>query len=97
MKKNSTKRTAKRKTNTGTKLTPLTDEQIESLAAIICRANNGPEENSQALLVLMDEIIRAEGSDVAHDIAYAVKRFAFSRCGDEAMNAQAELLRSEVR
>jgi len=38
----------------------LTDEQIESLAQVICRTGDEPEQKSEALLVLMHEIAEAD-------------------------------------
>jgi hypothetical protein len=70
----------------------LTNEELEHLAKIICRAGDEPETKSRALLILMDEVQRF-GAD---EIAWKIKSIAFSQCGDEAVTAHIQLLRTEM-
>jgi len=56
----------------------LSEERVEALAEIICRAGE-PETKSAALFVLMGAI---EHSNDPKLLANSVKHFAFSRCGE---------------
>ena len=55
------------------------EERVEALAEIICRAGDEPESKSAALFVLMGAI---EHSNDPKLIANSAKHFAFSRCGE---------------
>jgi len=55
------------------------EERIELLAEIICRAGNEPDTKSAALFVLMGAI---ENSNDPKLLANTAKHFAFSRCGE---------------
>ena len=57
----------------------LSEERIEVLAEIICRAGDEPETKSAALFVLMGAI---EHSNDPKLLANTAKHFAFSRCGE---------------
>lgn len=57
----------------------LSEERVEALAEIICRARDEPETKSAALFVLMGAI---EHSNDPKLLANSVKHFAFSRCGE---------------
>lgn len=73
------------------------EEKIEALAAIICRAGDEPAVKSAALLVLMATLENA-----AHPKALAntAKHFAFTRCGELNLNgmvdAQIAVLEGEL-
>ena len=54
------------------------EERIETLAEIICRAGNEPDTKSAALFVLVGAI---EHSNDPKLLANTAKHFAFSRCG----------------
>jgi hypothetical protein len=56
-----------------------TEEKIDALAEIICRAGDEPETKSAALLVLMATL---ETATHPKALANAAKHFAFSRCGE---------------
>jgi hypothetical protein len=56
-----------------------TEEKVEALAEIICRAGDEPETKSAALLVLMAML---EDSVDPRALANAAKHFAFTRCGE---------------
>jgi len=55
------------------------EERVEALAEIICRAGDEPETKSAALFVLMGAI---EHSNDPRLLANSAKHFAFSRCGE---------------
>jgi hypothetical protein len=55
------------------------EEKVEALAEIICRAGDEPETKSAALFVLMGAIERSNDPKL---LANSAKHFAFSRCGD---------------
>jgi hypothetical protein len=55
------------------------EERVEALAEIICRAGDEPETKSASLFVLMGAI---EHSNHPKLFANSVKHFAFSRCGE---------------
>jgi hypothetical protein len=57
----------------------LSEERVEALAEIICRAGDEPETKSAALFVLMGAI---EHSNDPKLLANTAKHFAFSRCGE---------------
>jgi len=57
----------------------LSEERVETLAEIICRAGDEPETKSAALFVLMGAI---EHSNDPKLLANSAKHFAFSRCGE---------------
>lgn len=56
-----------------------TEEKVEALTEIICRAGDEPETKSAALFVLMGAI---EHSNDPKLLANSAKHFAFSRCGE---------------
>jgi hypothetical protein len=56
-----------------------TEEKIEALAEIICRAGDEPETKSAALLVLMGTLEKSTHPKV---LANTAKHFAFTRCGE---------------
>ena len=56
-----------------------TEEKVEVLAEIICRAGDEPATKSAALFVLMGTI---EHSNDPKLLANSAKHFAFSRCGE---------------
>ena len=56
-----------------------TEEKVEALAEIICRAGDKPDTKSAALFVLMATIEHSEDPKL---LANAGKHFAFSRCGE---------------
>src|SRR5215212_8249469 len=55
------------------------DEKIEALTEMICRAGDEPETKAAALLVLMATL---ENSSHPKALANTVKHFAFTRCGE---------------
>ena len=55
------------------------EERIETLAEIICRAGDEPDTKSAALFVLIGAI---ENSNDPKLLANTAKHFAFSRCGE---------------
>jgi len=55
------------------------EERIETLAEIVCRAGDEPATKSAALFVLMGAI---EHSNDPKLLANTAKHFAFSRCGE---------------
>jgi hypothetical protein len=55
------------------------DERVEALAEMICRAGDEPETKSAALLVLMSIIENATHPKV---LANTTKHLAFARCGE---------------
>jgi hypothetical protein len=55
------------------------EEKVEALAEIICRAGDKPDTKSAALFVLMGTIEHSEHPKL---LANSVKHFAFSRCGE---------------
>ncbi len=55
------------------------DERVEALAEMICRAGDEPETKSAALLVLMSTI---ENSTHPKVLANTAKHLAFTRCGE---------------
>ena len=75
----------------------VSEEKIETLAEMICRAGDEPATKSAALVVLMSAIENA-----AHPKALAntAKHLAFARCGElnfgGMVDAQIELLESEL-
>ena len=75
-------------------ITPTSEEKIEALTEIICRAGNEP---SAALLVLM---LIVENASHPKALANAAKHFAFTRCVDSNLygmvDAQIALLEAEL-
>jgi hypothetical protein len=73
------------------------EEKIETLAAMICRAGDEPETKSTALLVLMALL---ENSTHSKALANKAKHFAFTRCGElnlyGMVDAQIAVLESEL-
>jgi hypothetical protein len=78
------------------------EERIETLAEIICRAGDEPGTKSAALFVLMGAI---EHSNDPKLLANTAKHFAFSRCGEFNLHGmvdaqlavvEAELLASDA-
>jgi len=73
---------------------PTSEEKIELLAELICRAGNEP---SAALLVLMATL---ENAPHPKALANAAKHFAFTRCGTSNLysmvDAQIALLENEL-
>jgi hypothetical protein len=57
----------------------LSNEKVEALAEMICRAGDEPETKSAALLVLVAMI---ENSSHPKAIANTAKHLAFTRCGE---------------
>ena len=57
----------------------LSEEKIEALAEILCRAGDEPETKSAALLVLMATL---ENSAHPKAVLNLAKHFAFTRCGE---------------
>lgn len=55
------------------------NERVEELAEMICRAGDDPETKSAALLVLMATI---ENSTNPNALANTAKHLAFTRCGE---------------
>jgi hypothetical protein len=74
-----------------------TEEKIDALAEIICRAGDEPETKSAALLVLMATL---ENALHPKALANAAKHFAFSRCGElnvcGLVDSQIAVLESEL-
>jgi hypothetical protein len=73
------------------------NEKIEALAEIICRAGDEPETKSAALLVLMGTLESAVHPKV---LANTAKHFAFTRCGElnlyGMVDAQIALVEGEL-
>ena len=73
------------------------EEKIEALAELICRAGDEPETKSAALLVLMAMLENAPHPKV---LANTAKHFAFSRCGElnvsGMVDAQIAVLENEL-
>lgn len=72
----------------------LSDQQIEELTLKVLAYGDNAEAHSAALLVLADEMIRR--GPRAEDIAYVIRKTAFSRLSDDLIDAQVQLLRSEL-
>lgn len=74
------------------------DEKIEALAEVICRAGDEPATKSAALLVLMSSVEHATHPKA---VASAAKHLAFSRCGElnfcEMIEAQVATFERELR
>ena len=75
----------------------LSEEQVEALAEIICRAGDEPETKSAALFVLMGAI---EHSNDPKLLANAAKHFGFGRCGEfnlyGMVDAQISVIKGEL-
>ena len=73
------------------------EEKVEALAEMICRASDDPGTRSAALVVLMATL---EDSDHPKALANTVKHFAFTCCGELNHNgmvdAQIALLEREL-
>ena len=73
------------------------DEKIEALTELICRAGDEPEIKSVALLVLMAAL---ENAAHPKELANTAKHLAFTRCGElnlcGIVDAQIPLLEAEV-
>lgn len=72
----------------------LSDEQIRELTLQVCAYGDDAEEHAKALMVLADEILKR--STRAEDIAYVIRKTAFSRLSDDLVDAQVKLLRGEM-
>jgi hypothetical protein len=74
-----------------------TDEKVEVLAEMICRAGDEPETKSAALLVLMATL---ENSSHPKALANTAKHLAFTRCADlnlyGMVDAQIGVLEAEL-
>src|SRR5689334_17189423 len=74
-----------------------TEERIEAMSGLICRAGDEPEIKSAALLILMSLL---ESSPHAKTLAHTVKHFAFTRCGElnlcGMLEAQIPVLENEL-
>ena len=74
-----------------------TEEKVERLAEMICRAGDQPEIRSAALLVLMSTL---ENSSQPKVLANHVKHIAFARCGElncyGIVDAQIAAIESEL-
>ena len=74
-----------------------TEQKIEALAELICRAGDEPETKSAALLVLMALL---ENATHPKALANSAKHFAFSRCGElnvcGMVDSQIAVLESEL-
>jgi hypothetical protein len=81
------------KPRTTRRRTPLDDQQIDSLVDIICRSGDDPEDHTNALLVLLDEIGESKHP---RDVAETAKRATAFRCSDQLIDAQVELIRGEL-
>ena len=77
-----------------TSIDTLSEDKIETLAEIICRAG---DESPAALLVLMGMF---ENSTDPRALAHTVKHFAFTRCGElnlfGMVDAQIALIESNL-
>ncbi len=71
------------------KRTELTEDQVDHLADVVCQGGDDAQAHSEALLILMDQIERVDGSD----IAWRIKRRAFARCGEDAMESFTKMIR----
>ena len=73
------------------------EEKIEALAEMICRAGDKPETKSAALLVLMATL---ENAAHPRALANTAKHVAFTRCGElnlyGMVDAQIEVLEGEL-
>ena len=73
------------------------DEKIEALAEMICRAGDEPETKSAALLVLMAAL---ENASHPKALANTAKHVAFTRCGElnlyGMVDAQIAMLKGEL-
>jgi hypothetical protein len=76
----------------GRKHEPLSEAEIGILARVLCEDD---EKRAGALLLLATDIRARDGSgpDFPH---YVLRQYAFSQCGNQAIDAQAELLRDEI-
>jgi len=77
--------------------TPLTDQQIRSLAQTLCGEEYNPKK-ANALLLLMDNILRhADAGETGEVIAASIitKEVAFSKL-DTVMDTHIELLRKDA-
>jgi hypothetical protein len=73
------------------------EEQIETLTEIICRAGDEPETKSAALLVLMSAL---ENASHPKALANTAKHVAFTRCAElnlyGMVDAQIDMLKGEL-
>lgn len=76
-------------------LPPLTNRQIADLTRRLCEDD---QEKAEALLVLASDMRQRDGEGGGRTFPfYLVRQIAFSQCGNDAIDAQAELIRSELR
>lgn len=78
-----------RRASFSSKPSPLSVAQIRELSFRLCEDD---EVRAAALLVLASDM-RERGADFPY---FVVRQTAFSQCGDGAIDAQSDLLRSEL-
>lgn len=72
----------------------LSNEQIRELSLRLC---DDDQERAEALLVLATDMRAREGASGAMAFPFfLVRQTAFSQCGNDAIDAKADLLRSEL-
>lgn len=74
--------------------TNLTQEQIRKLALVLC--NDDPEKAGVLLVLVTDMNNRQSASPRESFPFYAVRQVAYSQLGNDAIDAQADMLRSEL-
>lgn len=72
----------------------LSDEHITDLTLQTCAHGDDAVGHAKALILLADEIIQRR--ERAEDIAYKIRKTAFSCLSDEIVEAHVQLLRSEL-
>lgn len=78
-----------RRASSSSKPSPLSQAQIRDLSLQLCEDD---EVRAAALLVLASDM-RERGANFPY---FVVRQTAFSQCGDRAIDAKADVLRSEL-
>lgn len=74
--------------------TPLSADQIKHLTLALCEDDQA---KAEALLVLVSDIYERHDAKAATSFPFwIVRQTAFSQCGNDAIDAQVQLLRSEL-
>ena len=71
---------------------PLSTDQIRHLTLAICE-NDQPK--AEALLILVSDMREREGTKTVFPFS-VVRQMAFSQCGNDAIDAQVQLIRTEL-
>lgn len=73
---------------------PLTQDQIRALTLTICEDD---QPKAEALLVLVSDMYERQNATGKGAFPFwTVRQVAFSQCGNDAIDAQVQLLKSEL-